>query len=174
MNGTREITLEELLNARELRAIKQKELIKTYKATLISFMVNIPGKYKDTPLIRKIHKEERNILHQILKKECIPIIYEEAICKKTGPEGFVILEIDSIKVKRLLVQIENNHSLGRLFDYDVFDKEYNLITRASINKPRRKCFICNEYASVCARSRKHTYRELIFEINAIVLNYFNE
>lgn len=173
MHDTREITIEELLNARELRTIKQKELINTYKTPLVSFMVNYPSKYKDTPLTRKLHNEGKKILLQELESKNIPIIHNETFYKVTGTETFINVDIEHMELKKMLVIIENNHPLGRLFDYDVIDKEYNIISRTSLNQMGRKCLICDENASVCARSQKHDYQELINTINSIAKNYFN-
>ena len=49
----REVTLPEMLDVRERRAARQRELLGQYHAPLISFTMNIPGPVKDSPLIRR-------------------------------------------------------------------------------------------------------------------------
>ena len=60
----------------------------------------------------------------------------------------------------MVVELENNHELGRIFDVDVFDKNHNQISRSMLNLAPRKCLICEKAAS-CIRTRAHTYEELI-------------
>ena len=43
--------LKQILDSREARRDKQKELISKYNKSLISFTLNIPGKVKDSPNI---------------------------------------------------------------------------------------------------------------------------
>lgn len=173
MEKAREITLEELLQARELRAERQKKLVYIYKAGVISFMVNIPGKFKDTKISRMIHDEGRKILKKTLKQKSKHIVYEEVLYKPTGAEAFIIVDMNELKLKEILVEIEDNHSLGRLFDFDVIDKEYKNITRKTINQIGRKCLLCNNQAVICVRSQKHSYGELIDKINRLSKDYFN-
>ena len=49
----RDVTLQEILDARERRAEAQRELLKQHARPLISFTMNIPGPVKDSPLIRR-------------------------------------------------------------------------------------------------------------------------
>ena len=49
----REVTLLEILEARERRVARQQELLGRYGGPLISFTMNIAGPVKDSPLIRR-------------------------------------------------------------------------------------------------------------------------
>ncbi|AZO94859.1 citrate lyase holo-[acyl-carrier protein] synthase [Halocella sp. SP3-1] len=173
MNMIREISLQELLRARELRAARQKELINKYQACLISFMVNTPGKFKVTVLSKKIHDEGSKVLRETFEKEYIFPIYQEVHKKATGIESFILVNMDEIKLKKILVEIEDNHLLGRLFDFDVINKEYQNISRQTIKKRGRRCLLCKDQAAVCVRSQKHSYEELLEKINTISKEYFN-
>ena len=55
----KEITMNEMLEARELRAVKQRELLEHYGMTLISFTLNIAGPVKTSALIEKTFNEGR-------------------------------------------------------------------------------------------------------------------
>ena len=168
----KEVSLEELLLAREQRAEKQRELIEIYGANLISFMVNIPGKLKNTPLSRKIFYEGLKGLNQKLKEKNVYILYEEICNKSTGMASFILIDINELLLKKLLVDIEDNHPIGRLFDFDVINKNYKVLTRSDIGQASRKCLICEENASICVRSQKHSYEELIKKIITMTNEYF--
>ena len=49
---TVEITLEQVLLARDRRVMRQRELAARYGGTLLSFTMNIAGPVKDAPLVR--------------------------------------------------------------------------------------------------------------------------
>ena len=49
----REISLQEVLDARERRAWKQRELLRQFQRPILSFTMNIPGPVKDSSLIRR-------------------------------------------------------------------------------------------------------------------------
>ena len=49
---TVEITLEQVLLARDRRVLRQRELAARYGGTLLSFTMNIAGPVKDAPLVR--------------------------------------------------------------------------------------------------------------------------
>lgn len=50
----RRITLSELLDSREKRAMHQQELLKRDNSLLVSVTLNIPGPVKDRPIYRKV------------------------------------------------------------------------------------------------------------------------
>ena len=47
------VTLEQMLEARERRAQRQRELTAQFGLPLVSFTMNIPGPVKNSPLIRR-------------------------------------------------------------------------------------------------------------------------
>ena len=47
------VSLPEMLDARERRANRQRELLEKFQKPLVSFTMNIAGPIKDTPLIRR-------------------------------------------------------------------------------------------------------------------------
>ena len=51
--NVREVTLTEILKARERRAALQKQILSEYDGALISFTMNIAGPIKNTPLIER-------------------------------------------------------------------------------------------------------------------------
>ena len=78
------------------------------------------------------------------------------INENTGIEALIALDMDPKKLKRICMEIEEHHPVGRLFDMDVIAKNGEKLGRSE----PRKCLLCAENASVCARSRAHTVEEL--------------
>lgn len=159
-----EKALSRILQSREARSDKQKDLISKFNKNLISFTLNIPGNIKDSEVYRNIHKEGMKVILDNLKHKSIPIIYKEEIQKSTGSEGYIVVDLEPLELKRMAIDIEENHFLGRIFDIDVFDFEYNQISRADLGADPRGCLLCNKEARICIRERNHTYEELINKI----------
>jgi holo-ACP synthase len=93
-----------------------------------------------------------------------------------GPELLAAVGgIEPILLKRLLVNIEENHRLGRLFDIDVLDVNGMSLSREDLDLPRRKCLVCGEDAKICARSRAHPLSTLIDKMSEMIndCNEFN-
>jgi phosphoribosyl-dephospho-CoA transferase len=47
---------------------------------------------------------------------------------------------------------------------DLIDTNNNRITRKYLKLPHRSCFLCNQYAKICAIKKKHKLNELLFFI----------
>ena len=56
----REVTLTEMLEAREARVRAQDSLRKRYGVPVVSFTLNIAGPVKDSPLIRRAFRWGQN------------------------------------------------------------------------------------------------------------------
>ncbi|MCG8482108.1 MAG: citrate lyase holo-[acyl-carrier protein] synthase, partial [Clostridia bacterium] len=91
----------------------------------------------------------------------------------TGAETFILSDEDVIKLKEILIDIEDNHPLGRLFDFDVIDKDFTFISRTAVGYEKRKCLLCDEDAAICVRSRSHSYEQLIKEVYFLTYSYFD-
>lgn len=165
-------TLEEVLLAREERAKEQQRLIDLYRLPLISFTLNIPGSYKNSEKFTMVHKEGFNIIVRAVKAENIEIVFKEEREASAGREAFVCCSCSGIILKKIMLQIEDEHPLGRLFDIDVFNEEGIQLNRGSILSVRRKCLICEEEAAVCVRSRAHNMDELYRKIEDMIDSYF--
>lgn len=161
----------DILEAREIRRNKQVELIKRYKSSLVSFTLNIPGREKNRKIYREIHKEGMKSILKALKSKDYLIRYKEEVNKDTGREGYIVVDSHPIKLKEIGIAIEENHSLGRIFDIDVFDLYHRQISRKDLGLDPRTCLLCENNARKCIRLKNHSYRELIDEINRIWKEY---
>lgn len=109
-----EVTLDEMLSAREARSFRQFRLSRQWGMTLISFSMNIPGPVKDTSLVRRAFREDCRKLEERLPGDSIK--YQEAIAEKTGWEAIYVVDMDATAVKAITTSIEDENRLGRLFD----------------------------------------------------------
>lgn len=147
-----EVSLQDILNAREVRAEKQKELLLQYSKPLLCFTMNIPGPEKYSPEISVGFQVGHRLITDALKGR---ILHKELYRKNTGCEGFYIVDMLSTELKQLAVELEEIPSIGRLFDMDVLDIDGRKISRQELGLPPRKCLLCNNDAAICARSRAH-------------------
>ncbi len=167
-----QVTLEQILGAREERVKRQNALINIYGHPLISFTINLPGPFKNTPLSRKIFLEGQNEVIRCLKENGSEPIYKEARDLITGQEAFFVVSEESCTLKKSMILLEDRHPLGRLWDFDVIGPDKCAATREMLGSPKRKCLICSNEAHACARSRAHTPQELTEKIKKMTEEYF--
>lgn len=163
-----EVTLTEMLDARENRARRQQQLLARYGKTLLCFTMNIAGPVKNSPLIRRGFDLGRRLLEQQLMAAKISVPHFEQIHEKTGSEAIYILDCDPLAAKRAAVIVEDHTEAGRLFDMDVIRPDGTKAGRQELQLEPRKCLICGGAASVCGRSRAHTVEQLQNRTNAIL------
>ncbi|MDU4715387.1 MAG: citrate lyase holo-[acyl-carrier protein] synthase [Anaerococcus sp.] len=162
-------SLEEVLENRENRIEKIRSLQKSYtNKPILGFKLNIPGSQKTNDAIIKIFKIGLNDIKLNLDKD--NILYEKSYKLNTGPECFMVVDNDEIDLKKKMVNIEDNRYFGRLYDIDINYNGKN-IDRKIVGENSRKCFLCNNYAKVCARSRKHSVGDMIRLIEKMIDEY---
>lgn len=160
--------IDRLLDAKESRFNREKFLTEKHKATLISFMLNIPGEIKSTELTKKFQKKYIKVIEEILKENDIKILHSEFREKVTGDECFLAVDGDAEKIKRLMIDLEESKKEARLLDIDVFDKDMNQISRDNLGHANRKCLICDNSAKYCMRMNSHKYEDLIIETKKLM------
>ncbi|MDX9800181.1 MAG: citrate lyase holo-[acyl-carrier protein] synthase [Spirochaetia bacterium] len=165
------ISVDDIGKAREERAEKIKKILSVNdNITAILFTLNIPGKIKDTPLYRKMHRAGTSEITRSLKWRKIRFTLIDTAHLVTGSEAYLAVSTisrygskegsgaDSAAIKMITAEIEETHPLGRFFDIDVFEKPHNKI---SSGRGLRKCFLCGRDAFICARSAAHPVEELL-------------
>lgn len=162
-----------ILQSREDRLKKQEELLESHPFTLISFTLNTPGIEKRNELYLKIHKEGSKAIIDNIDNKGIEIKYRAEFDKITGQESYIIVDYDAIMMKKMMIEIEDEHFLGRIFDIDVFDSNHYQISRSDLVYNNRKCLLCEKEAYICMREKNHTYEELVSEINRLGNEYFS-
>ena len=161
-----EVTLNQMLDAREERVKKQKDILSRFKHPLISFTMNIAGPIKTSPLIERSFFEGIKFLKQSLPQGSI--IYQDIDIKSTGCEAMFSVKYQAPKLKYICSSIEENLSVGRLFDIDVINADGNKLER----KNPRNCLVCGAPGRTCAAGRVHPVRELQAVTREIMENYF--
>ena len=159
-----EVGIDEILNCREKRVVIQNEMIRKYKKPVISFTMNIPGPIKTNNEIKKAFNIGKNLILEKLKENNIEILEIQELNENTGNELFISTNLLAEKIKNITVVIEESSELGRLFDIDVIDVNFEKLSRKSF----RKCLICEEQAQECGRSRKHSVEELQSKVEEIL------
>lgn len=168
----KEITMNEMLEARELRAVKQRELLEHYGMTLISFTLNIAGPVKTSALIEKTFNEGRMQIGYRCTAERFEIIHREENHSECGWELFAVLNAPAKSVKAAMCRLEERSGLGRLFDIDVIDADGHKVSRTELGLEGRRCLICGESAAACGRSRRHSVAQLQQRTAEIINEYF--
>lgn len=157
-------TLEEVLDNREKRRVKINKLIEKYdNSSILCFKLNIPGAIKNNDTILEIFNDGKEKIMGELKRENIKISYIEESIKSTGPELFLSVLSPGVLLKKTMIDVEENSRFGRLYDIDVEDKN-GTISRKQLGFNERKCFLCDNEAKICARSRNHTIEDMLFWI----------
>lgn len=167
-----EVTLEEMLAARESRSFRQMELNRQWGMTIISFSMNIPGPVKDAPIIRRGFQEGcAKIAYRIPSEK---MKFQQIIQKKTGCEAVYVVDMEPIAVKKITTAIEDENRLGRLFDMDVLDQNLNKLDREAVGGKSRDCIVCGAPGRGCASRRIHSVAELQCATRQILEKHFME
>ena len=144
---TVEITLEQVLLARDRRVLRQRALAARYGGTLLSFTMNIAGPVKDAPLVRLAFQAGLAALDRDLGQP----LHRELIQAPTGPEALLVYDRPAPWVKERCLLLEEREAVGRLYDLDVLSPEGEKLSRPQ----SRRCLICGGPVTVCSRSRAH-------------------
>lgn len=169
-NGTA-ITLEDILAAKEARVAFIETLTNEYQQTLVCFKLNMPGPVKSGPNLMPIFQAGVDRFREALSEMSVEPTFEKIIQSASGAEYFAVSMTSSKVAKRLTVDIETSHPLGRLFDFDCYDSEGVSLNRADLGLPARKCLICETDAFICGRNRTHDLATLQRAITTLYDSY---
>lgn len=156
---------QDLINARDDYYDILNKALSDETISVLTLKSNMPGVPKNTWYTRVI-LEVMNTLIKTLYKEAKSTLYESL----AGNYYIYTLDEDPKALKQAMIELEDNHPLGRFADLDVH-AQHKTYSRISINKERRTCYLCNEPAHACTRSQSHTYATLRQHILARVQDY---
>jgi len=165
-----EVTLAQMLEARENRALEQQRLLQKYGKPIVCFSMNIPGPVKDTPLIRRGFQYGCDALSCRLPKT--RVLYSASRCAVTGCEAMYAVDMDPVSLKKLTTAIEDGTELGRLFDMDVLDRDGSKLDRELVGGGSRNCIVCGAAGRGCASRRSHTVPQLQEAVGKILREHF--
>mgnify|MGYP000665835370 CR=1 FL=1 len=151
------ITLDELLASRDARHALQQQLLAEHPGhTLVCTTVVVPGSVKRNhqslvvahaavkELIRNYELGVRNDELGVKSDECL---IERDL--ETGYEAYLITPMPLPEAKRIAVNIEDTHPLGRLFDIDIINADGVPVSRDAIGEKPRRCPVCDHEARYC-------------------------
>ena len=160
-------SLEAVLDNRESRRRRIDRLLADLPdKTVVCFKLNIPGPVKNNQWIRKLFVEGLGAIEEALTLGTTPpVVREDFPDFPTGPEAFMVIGRDPLAVKRVMVALEDGDVFGRFFDIDVegggTTAHPGPISREDLSLSERTCFLCDQPAKVCARSRAHSVEEML-------------
>ena len=181
------ITLDELLVSRDARHAMQQKLMAEHSGkTLVCLTVVMPGSVKRNQqslivaraaveAMRKAYNisddllPETELLTNELKTEAGECLVERDL--NTGYEAYLITPLPLLEAKRVAVDIEDTHPLGRLFDIDVIDAQGIPVSRDRVGGQPRRCLVCDHEARYCMRMRWHTQEEIWARIKQMTDDY---
>lgn len=163
---------EAILSDREMRANYIRDRIQNEKRPVLTGRLNYPGLYKNASQARYGFSVLRSILTKHLES------FQTHLHVWQGEDGQTVImmfqaSVDAYEIKRRVLQIENEHILGRLFDIDVFNSDSHLIHREQLGQSPRKCFLCGEDTFVCASRGIHSTAEKLAYCNALLKSHRN-
>lgn len=147
-----------VLEFKEKLSYLRKQLIRNSKS-LLQITVNIPGSNKLIyPAIQLFDLSIKQVI-DYFKLDINSIKY----INYTNPMLLCIIVCDvyPITLKSELLELEDLNSLGKYWDFDVFAPNLSKISRADLNYPQRKCFLCGLPAKVCSANQTHPIINLI-------------
>lgn len=167
------IQLEEMLLARERRADFQQELLKKYGVTLICLTMNLAGEEKRFDSADRLFEAGVRLIDEQLGRHHVITPFRAPRDYSTGLEGYWAADCAPETIKRLMVQIEDAFDAARLFDIDVLNASGEKLSRSDMGAPPRRCLICNDAASACARSRRHGLDAVTQRTRQLIADYLD-
>ena len=150
-------TAEDILLGRERRIEYQQKLVNQYKMPILVIRVNYPGVNKDNHFSQEITKIMEQIICEIFSYS---IHYKIMTTTAEGPLVIMSINKEVREIKSIALDIEEKHILGRCVDLDVYDENGLSISRDDFGIGMRKCYICDDIAHNCVRSKKHSKEEV--------------
>lgn len=154
------MSLEKVLRDRESRSLIQKEMNKRWNSALVSLSLNLPGKEKSPTWSRP--------LFEVGKQLCLNLPYPILEVQEFNQNLIIAVNGPHQEIKKKFFIIEENHPLGRFWDFDVFDPKLQKLSR----KSPRSCYLCRNDAWICAKTRTHSQESLVRFIKKRIKYYF--
>ena len=151
-----EVTLYQILEARERRAEEQRRLLARFGLPLICFTMNIAGPVKTDPLIRRSFHWGCRALEARLTGVAFREIREDV----TGCQAMYAVEGEPQTLKAICTALEEEIPLGRLLDMDVLDTRGRKLERTELGGSSRGCIVCGAPGRGCAARRLHSVTDL--------------
>ncbi len=157
------VTLKDILRARDTRADAQRRLLQAHRLPLVSFTMNIAGPVKSSPLIELAFDAGLEALYDALGQPAAA----EVIRPATGCEALLVYDRPAAELKAACLALESAAPIGRLYDLDVLDVDGGKLSRPE----PRTCLICGGPVTVCSRSRAHGLDAIVGRTHEILADF---
>ena len=157
------VTLKDILRARDTRADAQRRLLQAHRLPLVSFTMNIAGPVKSSPLIELAFDAGLAALYGTLGQP----VTAEIIRPATGCEALLVYDRPAAALKAACLTLETAAPIGRLYDLDVLDTDGSKLSRPE----PRACLICGGPVTVCSRSRAHGLDAIVGRTHEILADF---
>ena len=144
----KEVTLQQVLDARERRVERQRRLLACFNKPLLVLNMNIAGPIKRSGLIDFAFYQGVKAIKARLGDR---VVCTELTDEITGPEYVWVCDMSGEELKSLAVCEETAAAVGRLYDLDVIGLDGMKYSRGT----PRECIVCGGPVGDCARSRAH-------------------
>ena len=130
--------------------------------------INYPGNDKNTLEAQSAFKILQQLLTERFSKNsaCTQILDGD-----DGSSILIAISLNALEAKKIAVSLETNHTLGRIFDIDVYAEEGRPIGRENLDMESRRCIICHGDARVCMRTGGHNFKEVVDRVNQLIHDY---
>jgi triphosphoribosyl-dephospho-CoA synthase len=132
-------------------------------ASILFLSTNVPGPDKQRPGISRLLREA---LAQA--REALGLRFLGTGRDLLGPFHIGYSRVPPMAAKRAAMAMEAALPAGRLLDLDVYRPDGSQVGRAGLALPPRPCLVCPEPARECILLRRHSRRELLARVDALL------
>ena len=151
-----EVSLEDVLRAREERVMHQQDMLKRHHRPLVCFTMNIAGPVKVNEETAYAFRVGSVRLLEGLKTMGFDVLEKQDISSAAGYGIILSVNAPAGAVKKLCVSLEELDPLGRLFDMDVISENGEKLDRDH----ERCCLVCGQAGRGCASRRIHSVEQI--------------
>lgn len=162
------LSLQEILFSRDARQARQTNWLAQHQVPLISFTIVAPGPIKDSRLTRIIFNHGIAALRTLTDLSGWEISQQMTLAPYSGPEALIAIAAPAQELKLAVINLEERHPLGRLWDIDILTPEGGIISRRHFSLSPRLCLVCGKFAIECARLRTHSHHDLHIKMEALL------
>lgn len=145
-----------------------KSLMEKYRKTSMIIKIN-SFKYKNNvDMFNEILQNVSGWLVDLLKSKILLKLYFVDI---DGPQILMIINKEARDMKRLIVDVEEKHILGKCLNIKVFDYKHEEITRDDIGKEPLGCPLCSRPMGICDCSKKNNGEDMISYMREAYMDY---
>jgi holo-ACP synthase/triphosphoribosyl-dephospho-CoA synthase len=166
------VSVTDMAMEREARVASRAELLSKYPGrTVLTLTMNIPGPRKSGADFYRAFCIGRNAAEEAMASRSVRVFSKKTRRNRAGYTAFYVTDGRADELKHIMMDVEQKHPLGRLFDLDVTAENGENVSRNDFGNPPRRCFICGRDAKECGRNRTHSAQELASAVERMIQNY---